>query len=119
MPKIKTVQKGFEGSQENSPRAKRTDRLIAALHAAYDSSGSDADSGHSEELPNKLRRSYRNKENSAGSSAEEEGVAVDANIITRGAWHPYENIFAVTSYNSLFVYAEKRSGPGGTNQIQQ
>jgi hypothetical protein len=25
-----------------------------------------------------------------------------------GAWHPYENTFAVGKYNSLFIYTEKR-----------
>ena len=32
-----------------------------------------------------------------------------AELISHGAWHPFDNTFAVARHNSLFIFTEKRS----------
>ena len=45
-----------------------------------------------------------------GGGSKDEPAKIDmTQKIRMGAWHPFENTFAVAKYNSLFIYTEKRA----------
>ena len=59
-------------------------------------------------------RAYKGKKvitpSTGDSGNKDEPVKIDmTQKIKMGAWHPFENTFAVAKYNSLFIYTEKRT----------